>query len=502
MTNKQAPVTGNLYEYDEEFRNTLSTVDAEGKRVWLYPKRPSGPFYTGRTWLSVFLLGLLFAGPLIHINGRPFFLFNIFERKFILFGQMFWPQDFFLLALTLITLFVFVILFTVAFGRLWCGWACPQTLFMEMVFRRIEYWIEGDANKQRRLDRMPWDTDKILKKTAKHAIFLSISILIAHTCMAYLIGVDEVVKIVSQSPTEHLGGFLGLLFFTGIFYGVFAKFREQACIVVCPYGRLQSVLLVKDSIVVMYDWLRGEPRARIKKEAGTEAKGDCIDCKLCVHACPTGIDIRNGTQLECVNCTACIDACDDIMVKVNKPKGLIRYSSYNAVKDGKQKLFTPRIAGYIFVLTLLISVLGYLIFTRKDIEMTVLKVPGSLYSRTDDGQITNMYNIEFVNKTFEDVPLELKIEAPASASLLRVGGPDIVVPKEGILKGLYMIKMPPEEVKTMKMVVELGVYEQGKRIAGTKARFIGPMKSAANQKMLREQEKEQQEKEKEEKENH
>ena len=477
MKETEVPVSGNFYEFDEEFRNTLATVDAEGKRVWLYPKKPHGSLYTGRSIVSIILLSLLFAGPLIRIHGRPLMLFNIFERKFILFGQMFWPQDFFLLALTLITFFVFIILFTVAFGRIWCGWACPQTLFMEMVFRRIEYWIEGDANHQRRLDRMPWDTKKILKKTAKHFIFLFVSILIAHTCMAYLIGVDEVREIISQSPAEHWGGFLGLTTFTLIFYGVFAHFREQACVVVCPYGRLQSVLLVKDSIVVMYDWLRGEPRARLKKETKSETKGDCIDCKLCVHVCPTGIDIRHGTQLECVNCTACIDACDDVMVKIQKPTGLIRYSSFNAIKDGKQKLFTPRIAGYIVVLTALLSVLGYLIFTRKDIEMTVLKVPGTLYSRTDDGQITNMYNIEFVNKTFDDVPLELRIESPSSASLLRVGGPEIIVPKEGILKGLYMIKMPPEEVRSMKMTVNLGVYQQGEKIASTKARFIGPLKN-------------------------
>jgi cytochrome c oxidase accessory protein FixG len=225
----------------------------------------------------------------------------------------------------------------------------------------------------------------------------------------------------------------------------------------------------------MYDWLRGEPRARLKKELKAETKGDCIDCKLCVHVCPTGIDIRHGTQLECVNCTACIDACDEVMIKIHKPKGLIRYSSHNAVTEGTQKLFTPRIAGYIVVLTALMSVLGYLIFTRQDIEMTVLKVPGTLYARTDDGQITNMYNIEFVNKTFDEVPLELRIESPATASLLRVGGPDIVVPKEGILKGLYMIKMPPGEVRSMKMTVDFGVYQDGKKIISTKARFIGPL---------------------------
>jgi len=468
-----------LYHYDEEFRNTIATVDALGKRIWIYPKRPTGVHHRWRIVVTIALLSLFFAGPFLTMNGHPFLLVNFLERRFILFGQVFWPQDFFLLAITAITFFVFIILFTVAFGRVWCGWACPQTLFMEMVFRKIEYWIEGDANDQRKLKASFMTTGRAARNIFKHFLFLVISVLIAHTAMAYIIGIDEVKQIISEPPTEHLGGFIGLTAFTLIFYGVYARFREQACTVVCPYGRLQSVLLVKDSILVAYDWLRGEPRTKLKKslQATTERKGDCIDCKLCVHVCPTGIDIRNGTQLECVNCTACIDACDDVMVKINKPKGLIRYSSYNAIKDGKLKLFTPRIAGYSVVLIALLSLLTFFISTRKDIEMTVLKSPGTLYSRTDDGQITNLYNIEFINKTFEDVPLELKIESPAGATFMRVGGPDIIVPKEGILKGLYMVKIPPQLLSSTKTIVQLGVYQNGKRVASSNVKFIGPLKT-------------------------
>ena len=467
-----------LYLYDEEFRNTISTVDAEGKRVWIYPKKPSGTHHRWRIAIAVLLLSLFFSGPFIKINDHPFLLLNFLERRFILFGQVFWPQDFFLLAITGITFFVFIILFTVAFGRVWCGWACPQTLFMEMVFRKIEYWIEGDANNQRRLKAAPLTLNKVSRNIFKHFLFLVISVLIAHTAMAYLIGVGEVKQIISESPADHLGGFIGLTAFTLIFYGVYARFREQACTVVCPYGRLQSVLLVKDSILVAYDWLRGEPRTKLKKlqSATEEKKGDCIDCKLCVHVCPTGIDIRNGTQLECVNCTACIDACDDVMIKINKPTGLIRYSSYNAIKDGNLKLFTPRVAGYSFVLIVLLSLLSFFISTREDIEMTVLKSPGTLYSRTDDGQITNLYQIEFINKTFDDVPLELKIESPIRASFMRVGGPDITVPKEGILKGLYMVKIPPQVLNETKTIIQLGVYQNGKKIISSKVKFIGPLK--------------------------
>jgi cytochrome c oxidase accessory protein FixG len=471
----------NFYQYEEEFRDTLATVDEKGKRVWIHPKKPAGYFHNLRIWVTVFLLSLFFAGPFLQWQGRPFLLFNIFERKFILFGQVFWPQDFFLLALTLITFFVFVILFTVAFGRLWCGWACPQTLFMEMVFRKIEYWIEGDANAQRRLNNSKWTREKILKKSTKQVIFIFISLLISHTTMAYLIGIDQVKEIVTQPPTAHLAGFIGLIAFTAIFYGVFAWFREQACIAVCPYGRLQGVLLVKDSLVVAYDWLRGEPRGKLKKNQTTitEKQGDCIDCKLCVHVCPTGIDIRNGTQLECVNCTACIDACDDVMMKIDKPKGLIRLSSYNAISQGKQKIFTPRVAGYSVVLTALISLLSYFVFTRADIETTILKVPGTLYTKTDDGQITNLYSIEFVNKTFEDIELNVRVESPAAASYMKVGDPNIVVPKEGITKGMIMIKLPEAAITTAKTVIELGIYQGNEKLETATARFIGPIKLKA-----------------------
>jgi cytochrome c oxidase accessory protein FixG len=460
----------------EEFREHIATVDKEGKRLWMYPKKPSGRLHRWRIVVTVILLSLLFAGPIIKVHGQPLFLFNIFERKFILFGQVFWPQDFVLLAITLIAFFVFVILFTVVFGRIWCGWMCPQTLFMEMVFRKIEYWIEGDAPSQKRLNASPLTVEKFFKKSGKQIIFLAISVLIAHTLMAYLIGFDNTIEIIRSSPAENWAGFIGLTSFTMIFYGVFAVFREQACVVVCPYGRLQGVLLGKDSIVVAYDWLRGEPRGKIHKDASSEIKkGDCIDCKLCVHVCPTGIDIRNGTQLECVNCTACIDACDDVMVKIGKPKGLIRFASFNSIQDKVLKLFSPRVIAYSFVLIALLSLLGFTLFTRTDVETTVFKIPGTLYQRTEDGFITNLYNIEFVNKTFDNISLQLKAESPTSAAINRVDGNTIDVPAEGLMKGIFFIKIPVEEIKGVRTVVVVGVYEEGELIETVKVKFIGPM---------------------------
>jgi len=468
-----------FYQFDEEFRDSIGTVDKSGKRVWVYPKKPSGTFHNRRIVVTVILLSLFFAGPFLEIGGKPVLLLNIFERKFVVLGQAFWPQDFVLLALTLITFFVFVILFTVVFGRIWCGWACPQTLFMEMVFRKIEYLIEGDANHQRRLNNLPWTPTKIFKKTLKQFIFVILSILIAHIAMAYLIGKDAAIAIVRGSPADNVAGFTGVVAFTGIFYGVFAYFREQACVVVCPYGRLQGVLLIKDSIVVAYDWLRGEPRGKKKKSAAEEVKaGDCIDCKLCVHACPTGIDIRNGTQLECVNCTACMDACDDVMIKINKPKGLIRYASYNSIKDGVQKLMSPRVMGYSVVLLLLLGILSFTLATRSDVETTVLKIPGTLFQRTDDGFFTNLYTVELVNKTFDELPLRVRVESPSFATLVLPEGEDIRLPAEGLLKRMCFIKIPASEIHESRTIVILGVYHGDELIEKVKVKFIGPVKSS------------------------
>lgn len=459
----------------EEYRDTIATVDAAGKRVWIYPKKPAGRLFNLRVVVTVVLLSLLFGGPFLKINGQPMVLLNVFERKFIVLGQAFWPQDFVLLAIVLITFFVFIILFTVVFGRVWCGWMCPQTLFMEMVFRRIEYLIEGDAAAQRRLHHEPWTISKIARKTAKHLVFLVISVLIAHTVMAYLVGIEQTIAIVTTPPSEHLAGFIGLIAFTGIFYGVYAKFREQACIAVCPYGRLQGVLLTKDSIVVAYNWLRGEPRGHLKKNQQPETRtGDCIDCSLCVHVCPTGIDIRNGTQLECVNCTACIDACDEVMVKIGKPKGLITFASFNSIKNGIARIISPRVVGYSAVLVVLVCILAFALITRSDVETTILKVPGTLYQR-DNGYITNLYNVEFVNKTFDQMPLALKVAEPAYAQLVHVDSKAVVVPPEGFVKGVYFIKIPEGNVTNARTLVKLGVYRGEEMIEQVTVKFIGPV---------------------------
>jgi cytochrome c oxidase accessory protein FixG len=459
----------------ETFRDALASVREDGKRNWVYPKKVKGYFYNYRTYLSWLLLAVLFAGPFIKVDGRPYMLFNIFERKFIIFGAAFWPQDTHLLIFLLLIFFVFVILFTVVFGRVWCGWACPQTLFMEMVFRKIEYLIEGDASQQKALNESSWTGEKILKKGLKTTVFGLISLSIGHLVMAYLIGVDQVEQIISQSPSSHLAGFIGLVVFSGIFMFVFTWFREQACIVVCPYGRLQGVLLDDNSINVMYDHVRGEPRSPIRKQAAEVVpKGDCVDCGLCVQVCPTGIDIRNGTQMECVNCTACIDACDEVMVKVERPTGLIRYASENSIKQGFQKLLTGRVKGYSVVLVLLVVAFVSLIATRQDLEGTITRFPGMTYQARPDGKVSNLYNITLINKTFEPQSVTISLLAEGMQVEI-VGQTDWVLQPQTKFEGRFFLVQEQAEVKVPQQKVHLILSAEGEEFDDIETNFMAPV---------------------------
>jgi len=461
----------------ESFRDKLSTVDKEGKRVWVYPKKQGGRYYNARTYLSYFLLAFLFISPFVHFNGNPFMLMNVFERKFVILGITFLPQDFFLFVLAMISLLVFITLFTVVFGRIFCGWVCPQTIFMESVFRRIEYWIEGDASQQRKLTQQEWNREKILKRGGKQVIFFLISFLIANTFMAFLVGREHWSEIVTSSPAQHLPGFIGLVAFSGAFYFVFSYMREQVCTIACPYGRLQSVLLDKDSIVIAYDNVRGEPRGKLEKNVPEAERkhGDCVDCGLCVQVCPTGIDIRNGTQLECINCTLCIDACDEVMDKIEKPRGLIRYASFNNINNKTPFKITPRIIGYSVVLTLILGVFVYSLVGRSDFETTILRTPGSLFQETADSNIVNIYTIQLVNKTNHDIQFELKLEDDVKGKMKIVKQGNIV-PKQGVFDSALLIEIPKEALKERKNEIEIGVYENGEKIDDIETHFIGPMK--------------------------
>lgn len=454
------------------FRDQISTVTDEGKRVWIYPKKPSGRFYNARTIVSIFLLAFLFGAPFLKVNGHQFMLFNVIERKFILFGIPFGPHDFHLFGLAMIAIIVSIFLFTVVYGRIFCGWICPQTIFMEMVFRKIEYWIEGDANKQRALDKMPMNVEKFIKKTSKQIIFFIISFIIANFFLSYIIGMDQLIVIVTDPITAHLGGLFAITVFSGIFYWVFSYFREQACTIVCPYGRLQGVMLDQNSIVIAYDNVRGEPRGKIRKNKSRDDKGDCIDCNLCVDVCPTGIDIRHGTQLECVNCTACIDACDNVMDKINKPRGLIRYASKNEIDTQIRKIFTPRALGYTFVLILLLGLISFLLINRTEVELTILRTPGILFQEQPNNKISNLYDVKIINKTFDEFPVTLKLEN-IDGEIILIGNENLLVESQGIAEAKFLVILSKDDIKTMKTPIDISVASDEKVIDVIRTSFLG-----------------------------
>ncbi|NOZ47065.1 MAG: cytochrome c oxidase accessory protein CcoG [Chlorobi bacterium] len=459
------------------FRDKIATIDERGKRVWVYAKKPKGKLYNYRQILAYFLIFLLFIGPFLKINEQPILLLNILKRKFVIFGNVFWPQDFHIFVLVMLTFIVFIVLFTVVYGRVWCGWACPQTIFMEMVFRKIEFFIEGNTTKQRKLSKQPWNFEKIYKKSLKHIIFYSIAFLISNTFLAYIIGKDELFALIKDGPAEHLAGFGAIVVFSFVFYFVFAYLREQACTIICPYGRLQGVLLDSNSIIVAYDYKRGENKGVYKKNENRKeaGKGDCINCLQCVQVCPTGIDIRNGTQLECVNCTACIDACNSIMDKVGFPKGLIRYDSENGIKTGKKLSFNIRTIAYTGVLIILLGVLGFFLRSRNQVETTILRAPGMLYQEQPDNKISNLYNYIIVNKTDKNFPLTIKLTS-IKGKVKIIGNEVLKAKKNEITEGTFLVYINKDSLTLANTLIKFGIYSENKLIEEKSISFIGPGK--------------------------
>jgi cytochrome c oxidase accessory protein FixG len=415
-----------------------------------------------------------FAAPFIRIHGEPLLVLNFIEREIVLLGVRFWPQDFHLFFLAMISLMVFIILFTVTFGRLWCGWGCPQTVFMELIFRRLEYWIEGDAYRQKQLDKQPWKANKIFRKSLKHLLFFGISFIVGNFFLLYIIGSEAWKNLVTESPSEHIAGLSSMIVFSGVFYFIFSWFREQVCTIVCPYGRLQGVLLDRNSIVISYDYKRGEPRGTFFKGEDREktGKGSCINCTQCVQVCPTGIDIRNGTQLECINCACCIDACNAMMKATNQPMGLIRYASEKSISEGVKLKFNARTLAYSAVLIILLGVFSYAMTARKPIEATILRAPGMLYQEPEPGKISNLYNIKLVNKTNQDLPVELK--SLSHQGIIQIIGNDINVKKQTVGESVFFLTLNREAVTSDKTAVKFGIYSDGKLIEEITSTFLGP----------------------------
>jgi cytochrome c oxidase accessory protein FixG len=477
------------------FRDAVATITKEGSRNFINPKKPKGRLYNLRTWFSILYLIIFFTLPFIKVNDAPLLMLNILERKFIIFGLVFWPQDFFIFGIAMLTFMVFIILFTVVFGRVFCGWACPQTIFMEMVFRKIEYWIDGDSTKQKQLKAMPWNAEKTKKRAVKFIIFFGLSFIIANFFLAYLISMDVLLGYL-QNPAAHIVTLVSLLIFTTVFFFVYWWFREQACIVVCPYGRLQGVLLDKNSIVVAYDHQRGEPRGKFKKADDHNSKctnckddgacksvaakfelivpkGDCIDCFACVRVCPTGIDIRNGTQLECINCTACIDACDTIMVSIQKPKGLVRYASESSIVNKVKLKFTPRIKAYTGVLALLLALLVFLLVSRTDLDARLMRTAGMTYNTLPNGRISNLYNLKLTNKTHKNISFTLKPEN-FKGQIEYVGSSSLTLKKEDYAQLQFFVILNRNDVKGWKTELKFGLYQNQEKIKTITAKFIGP----------------------------
>ena len=455
----------------ESFRDTIATIDEQGKRAWIYPSKPKGKYYNLRSYATIFYLIIFFGLPFIKFHGEPLFLLNLLERKFILFGMIFWPQDFFIFGLGMLIFIIFIALFTVVFGRVFCGWACPQTIFMEMLFRKIEYWIEGDANYQKALSKAPMSSNKFLKRASKYILFFILSFVIASTLLSYLISTDNVFEIFRQ-PVLHKGALVSLIIFTSVFFFIYSWFREQVCLIACPYGRMQGVLLDRQSIVVAYDYVRGEPRHKVHKNE-VRGKGDCIDCGLCVKVCPTGIDIRNGTQLECINCTACIDACDDIMEKVQLPKGLIRYDSENGIKNNSRLTFTSRMKAYSAVLLILIGIEVSLLATRSDYDATILRAKGLLFQERPNNQVSNLYTIKLINKTRESFPVTIKVENMNGR--VEMVGKDLVVKKESVTEGTFFIYLNKVDIVKPKTALKIELFSNNKKIKTVKTNFLGPI---------------------------
>lgn len=463
---------------DDSFRDSIGTIDATGKRAWVFPKIPKGILYERRKWLSYFLLLFLISAPFIKVNHHQFMMFNVLERRFTIFGFPFWPQDFHLFVIIMIIGVVGLALFTVAFGRIFCGWFCPQTIFMEMVFRRIEFWIDGDRGAQIRLAKQEWNAEKIRKRLLKWFIFFLVSFGIANVFLAYLISSDKLLLLIKEGPFSNTSTLIALLIFTGVFYFIYAWFREQVCIIACPYGRMQGVLLDNKSINVAYDHVRGEKetgRAKFNKNEDRAAtgKGDCIDCGLCVNVCPTGIDIRNGTQLECINCTACIDECDTMMEHVGLPKGLIRYASEDEIVKKERFQFTTRMKGYAAILAILTGVFIGMLFLRNEVEATVLRLPGELFQHDGD-KISNVYTYKIVNKTsidFEKVHIEL---VSPRGVIKMVGKQYFKVPKEGITEGTLFVEIDQAVLESDKTKLLLEIYNDNTLIDSETTNFLGP----------------------------
>lgn len=392
--------------------HVLSTLEHDGRRRWLNPRLSTGDWWKKRRIVAYALMIVFVVLPHIRVGGKPLILLDIAARKFTIFGRTFLPNDTLVLALFMLLVFVSIVLITAVAGRAWCGWACPQTVYMEFLFRPIDRLFYGTIGKGGK----PRNPISGLRQLARFLVYLALSMFLAHTFLAYFVGTDRLAQWVRSSPIEHPTAFLVMAATTGLMLFDFLFFREQLCTIACPYGRFQSVMLDRQSLIVGYDPGRGEPRKKGKRINGENA-GDCVDCNQCVVVCPTGIDIRDGLQMECINCTQCIDACDNVMDRVGKPRGLIRFSSQDGLAGKANKLVRPRTLIYPAILAIVFGGLAYAINDKSGFDARVIRGKGAPFTRLGDGQVSNPMNLRLVNRTDIDQLYSLEITSPDSAVL-------------------------------------------------------------------------------------
>lgn len=454
--------------------DSVTTINEDGSRYIVHPSDVHGRLTLARRILAAVLIAVYVLLPLVKIRGEPAVFLDIFHRKLHLFGLTLMFQDLWLLFFIITGLAFGLFVITSIAGRLWCGWACPQTVFLDHVFRRVERWIDGDAPARRRLEDAPWTGGKIFKRVLKHAIFIILAAAIAHMFLSYFVSLPSLYGMMRKSPGENWGFFAFAFALTGILYFNFAWFREQFCIIMCPYGRLGSVLIDDNSITIGYDTMRGEPRGK-----PGAAAGDCVDCRRCVQVCPTGIDIRQGLQMECISCTACIDACDEIMDKLNRPRGLIRHDSYNALSGRPSRFFRPRLFLYMALGLIGVVAMTYAVGQVKPVIVSVLRMQGAPYFR-DGGTIRNNFMILVANKRNERHEYRIALESsePSLTSTGATSHPVVLEPGREMQEPLIMT-IPDSDFRgrfdvRVQVRGESGVVEGERTVP-----FLGPFREGS-----------------------
>jgi len=457
--------------------DSLSSINADGSRKFVHPSDVRGPFTTWRRVAALALLVIYIALPWIPVSGFPAVFLDVQERRFHFFGLTLATQDLWI-GFFLVTGLAFSLFYiTSLFGRIWCGWTCPYTVFLEQVYRRVERWIDGDGPARRRLENAPWTASKISRRAFKHGIFILISAVIAHIFLSYFVSIRSLYDMMQHSPTHHTMAFGVVLFLTGALYFSFSWFREQFCIILCPYGRLQSALTDDNSVVIGYDEKRGEPRGKATAE---HQGGDCVDCRRCVQVCPTGIDIRQGLQLECIGCAACVDACDDIMTKLKRPKGLVRYDSYAGLQGGKTSLIRPRTIFYSVMLLAGAVAFSFAVTRISPLRASVVRMGGASFY-VDNGIIRNQFKLRVINKrnAASTYKIELVGSVPRSLAIIGMDQTIDLPPMGEDLKTIVLTLPQTDYLKRYKFTIKVTDTTRGDASETRVMEYLGPDPQAA-----------------------